>query len=162
MKIFHFEIVTDKQRREWERGFNEQFRQRCETAQKISDQIIQSERDKVTALQKELIALKEVNRKTAIKLQNDQIPLLLDTSHLLTSVETLGMMRLAHSEDYQYLRSYHLKTAIELYERASQTSQTDSNLLCQFAKYVKSLVAEMDKMKELPPEEDVNHDPYAQ
>jgi len=76
----------------------------------------------------------------------------------LTAKETEDLQTLTKMTQYPSLRSYLMKTAAEVYERASVESEENSKMLCLFAKYIKSLVVELDAMKVIP--EPVSEDSY--
>ncbi len=98
-------------------------------------------------------ALRQESETDSIRLRLEQYPLLLDKKELLTSKMALDLAKITNLEEYKSFREYLLGTTITIYDRASLEGQTDANMLCQFARYVKSLVAELDRMKTVKKEE---------
>lgn len=88
-----------------------------------------------------------------LQIRLEQSVLLLETKEMLTSKMALDLQLLTNLPEYESFRKYLLLTTIAIYDKASLEGQIDANMLCQFAKYVKSLVAELDRLKVMKKEE---------
>lgn len=113
-------------------------------------------------IREHLDKLEEQRKLSLIELRLQQSNLLLDKKELLTSKMALDLAKITNLEEYKSFREYLLLTTITIYDKASLEGATDANMLCQFAKYVKSLVAELDRLKTVKPEEITPETEYGQ